>query len=68
MVSNILLAKQLSLFLRTRGMTRLNLRNQVFEDSKLSWINKGQQSLMAFENLRYQTISATQILTKKLFK
>ena len=28
---------------------------------KLFRINKGQQSLMAFENLRYETISATQI-------
>ena len=35
-------------------MTRLILRSQVFEDLKLSWINKGQQSLMTFENLRYK--------------
>ena len=52
------------MFLRTRGITRLNLRSQVFENSNCFGSTN---DLIALECV-IQTISVTQFLTTKLFE
>ena len=53
----------LQVFLRTRGMARLNLRSQVFEISNCFGSTN---DLIAFECVK--TISVTEFLTTKLFE
>ena len=55
------------LFLRTRGMTRLNLRSQVFENSNC--FGSTQRNLMAFQRA-YDTkqFRLYNFLTRKLFE